>query len=432
MSSSTAQSAAGRPLTLDVSRPTAPSTASPPEGCTTPTIVSQSPGGSIRIRAKGGTIDAAMSEELLTSAAMNDAVAVVPPCVYTFVHRGWYFEASRAPMFSGAQLQGWAPQLAGRVTQLPEALFAGNWLSFVKLPPREAESQPVSPPCSQTPSLPPSPPDAAPTDGPTDGQRSSDGPTDGQRSSDDGAAPSSAAPRGRAGPRVARGFQIVLDAEGSLEGCAVERFSSHEAPLGKFEPVMPKVAQEEVWKKKLENAQKVADVRVLVSTSDWTFASRYWGSAYRHGRATGLDCVVTEEQLPLAMLCDEAKPILWFQQVDLYDDDLSDFGLCRVDAKVRVMPDFWFALTRQSIRVDNVLFRQIDCRLFHMFGSDFVLREFIWKQATVEDLKKRGHSFDPGNEKANHVNVGSDLLDSSDICHRVMYKIMIPTDCIVD
>lgn len=56
--------------------------------------------------------------------------------------------------------------------------------------------------------------------------------------------------------------------------------------------------------------------------------------------------------------------------------------------KIRVMPSSFLILQRYFLRVDNVLIKLIDTRLFHEFGTDFVIREFKVREMGYEDLLK--------------------------------------------
>ena len=40
------------------------------------------------------------------------------------------------------------------------------------------------------------------------------------------------------------------------------------------------------------------------------------------------------------------------------------------------MSDSWFVLVRYYLRVDNVVVRIFDTRLYHEFGTNYILREF--------------------------------------------------------
>lgn len=75
-------------------------------------------------------------------------------------------------------------------------------------------------------------------------------------------------------------------------------------------------------------------------------------------------------------------PYVVFEAVDFWESELDDNGVSKIDVKCRVMDRFWFVLMRFDLRVDNVVLRRIETRLFHKFGDDHVLREFTWKEAT--------------------------------------------------
>jgi len=87
------------------------------------------------------------------------------------------------------------------------------------------------------------------------------------------------------------------------------------------------------------------------------------------------------------------------------------------------MPTFWFVLLRCDIRVDNVMLRQIDTRVFHDFGEAEVLREFTWKEGTFEQLAQRGCDLGAGSPHISHETCGTHLLTQDDIKWRVMQSI---------
>lgn len=101
------------------------------------------------------------------------------------------------------------------------------------------------------------------------------------------------------------------------------------------------------------------------------------------------------------MLKNRELPILFYDQFILYQDDLEDCGEVIFDAKVRVMPNCWFALSKLYLRVDGVLVRTRETRLFHSFeatavGGDLngtdrkdgtkqtVHMEVVWKELRAE------------------------------------------------
>jgi hypothetical protein len=55
-------------------------------------------------------------------------------------------------------------------------------------------------------------------------------------------------------------------------------------------------------------------------------------------------------------------PILWFDDIDLYESELDDNGEAKLSVKVRVMPSCFFCLQRFYLRLDKVLMRIYDTR----------------------------------------------------------------------
>jgi hypothetical protein len=75
---------------------------------------------------------------------------------------------------------------------------------------------------------------------------------------------------------------------------------------------------------------------------------------------------------------------------------LEDCGEISIEAKVRVMPNCWFALVRYFLRIDNVLVRSRETRLFHEFSSarggsdspDEALKihvEVLWREKHLDE-----------------------------------------------
>lgn len=61
------------------------------------------------------------------------------------------------------------------------------------------------------------------------------------------------------------------------------------------------------------------------------------------------------------------EPILFYDDIVLYEDELADNGSSIVNVKVRVMPSGFLVLQRFFLRVDDVLFRVFDTRLYCAF-----------------------------------------------------------------
>lgn len=174
------------------------------------------------------------------------------------------------------------------------------------------------------------------------------------------------------------------------------------------------------------------DVKELDVTSDWTCFSPYWGSLYQTDTSgSSADKVLiqdaeeaTDEVLPMDLLRQHDE-IHWYQEVVFWEDELEDNGACRLSARVRVMPTFWFALLLCEMRVDNVLFREVATRLFCRFGSDHVLREWTWKEATYEALRGRGIATGFENPQISHESIGTSLMGPRDVRQQLRHVVRL-------
>jgi type 2A phosphatase activator TIP41 len=54
------------------------------------------------------------------------------------------------------------------------------------------------------------------------------------------------------------------------------------------------------------------------------------------------------------------------------------------------MGDCFYILQRFYLRVDKVLVRIYDTRIFHSFDTDYIIREFQHKEGTYEELLGKG------------------------------------------
>lgn len=103
------------------------------------------------------------------------------------------------------------------------------------------------------------------------------------------------------------------------------------------------------------------------------------------------------ERIDLAALSAK-EPILFYDEVILYEDELADNGVSLLTVKVRVMPSGWFLLLRYWLRVDGVLMRLRDTRMYCAFNdlnaTPVILRESCWREATFQSLSAKGFPSD--------------------------------------
>ena len=53
------------------------------------------------------------------------------------------------------------------------------------------------------------------------------------------------------------------------------------------------------------------------------------------------------------------------------------------------MGDCFYVLFRYYLRVDEVLVRIFDTRIFHSFDTNYITREFKYSESTYDELRKK-------------------------------------------
>jgi len=100
----------------------------------------------------------------------------------------------------------------------------------------------------------------------------------------------------------------------------------------------------------------------------------------------------SEVEIPLSKLGVD-NPILHFGEVTLYEDELGDKGYTKVNVRFRVMKDCFFVLLRSYTRVDHVLVRILDTRIYCEFKSSGpveLIRDFQHRESSYIQLKSKG------------------------------------------
>lgn len=155
-----------------------------------------------------------------------------------------------------------------------------------------------------------------------------------------------------------------------------------------------KVAPSEAWLKARMDSEYTQNV--MNAKFDWTFSSDYRGSLRQRvvdGETTQVVDMVDGDRVEFGVSdridlekLKEHKEILFYDEIDLFEDELADHGMAKCSVKIRFMDDSFFILLRYFLRVDNVFVRYFDTRYYHEFGKKFVLREFTNREATVSEL----------------------------------------------
>jgi hypothetical protein len=144
---------------------------------------------------------------------------------------------------------------------------------------------------------------------------------------------------------------------------------------------------------------------------DWTFSTPYTGSfifsTLRRRSPIHWQQALTSD-MDMKLLTDQTQPILYFDDVNLYEDDMHDNGYTSLRCKLRVMPSCFYVLMTLFVRVDHVMLRVREVRLFCKFNDNDVKvsRDVCWRECKWEKLVKLGLPSNVGSWRIENEEVG--------------------------
>ncbi|KAI0844991.1 TIP41-domain-containing protein [Daldinia vernicosa] len=212
-------------------------------------------------------------------------------------------------------------------------------------------------------------------------------------------------------------------------GWAVE-FNARDAldAVDKTDRNMLQVAYAKSWSASRE--QTSAGIKDVVRPYDWSYSTTYRGTVVPPSSrapppppplgpaATENDTTNTEEEeesknpseqqeiagaqkkknkfefapsnnpIPIELL-KRRDPILFFDEVMLYESELDDNGISVLSVKLRVHERRMLLLSRLFMRLDNVVVRIRDTRVYVDFAAEEVTREYTAKEMGFEDVKRK-------------------------------------------
>ncbi|RMZ78806.1 hypothetical protein DV738_g3570, partial [Chaetothyriales sp. CBS 135597] len=127
------------------------------------------------------------------------------------------------------------------------------------------------------------------------------------------------------------------------------------------------------------------DITEVIKPFDWSYTTDYAGELAEGSKEWE---VVADRQIPVELLR-RPDPILFFDDVMLYEDELADNGIAMLSVKIRVMPKRLLLLQRFFMRLDNVVLRLRDTRVYIDFEEMEVLREYLEKEDEYEQVKRK-------------------------------------------
>ena len=132
-----------------------------------------------------------------------------------------------------------------------------------------------------------------------------------------------------------------------------------------------------------DSERKHEGITEVVKPFDWSYSTDYKGTI----RSSVAFFEPTKTPIPLELL-KRPDPILFFDEVILYEDEMADNGITMYSCKIRVMPERLLLLCRFFMRLDNVLLRIRDTRIYIELATGEVIREYVAKEEKYEIVRQ--------------------------------------------
>ncbi|KAF4555544.1 Type 2A phosphatase activator TIP41-like protein [Elsinoe fawcettii] len=152
--------------------------------------------------------------------------------------------------------------------------------------------------------------------------------------------------------------------------------------VSKTKDGMLQVAYSEEWKKDRQHQEGIKEV---VKPFDWSYSTDFKGSTT--GAPAEWQATTNEENPVRTDLLARQDPIMFFDDVMLYEDELADNGIAVMSVKIRVMPERLLLLCRFFLRLDGVIVRVRDTRVYVELASNRIIRQYTAKEDKYENMR---------------------------------------------
>jgi len=148
----------------------------------------------------------------------------------------------------------------------------------------------------------------------------------------------------------------------------------------------------------------------VIEPFDWTFSTQYKGTLRTNNTSEPPRIEMEpQERLDLEKLKQREK-ILFYDELTLYEDELHDNGVSNLAVKIRVMPSGFFILLRFFLRVDGVLIKLHDTRIYFEVGNPYFLRQYQIREQSFDKLEHlEGNILGDANLVYPHLPVTSEV-----------------------
>jgi len=147
---------------------------------------------------------------------------------------------------------------------------------------------------------------------------------------------------------------------------------------------MLQVAYSKEWQADRQHQEGIKEV---VKPFDWSYSTDYKGTTSAGEETTGWRPSDPNKTPIRTDLLTRPDPILFYDDVVLYEDELADNGIAILSCKIRVMSERLLLLCRFFLRLDGVIVRIRDTRVYIELGSNLIIRQYTAKEENYEKVQ---------------------------------------------
>ena len=170
-------------------------------------------------------------------------------------------------------------------------------------------------------------------------------------------------------------------------------------PTSEEDQLVQKV--DEIYYIPLQAKSQYSKIDDSQTDEDWSFSSPYLGHITSINKSdinkfyTDMkeDKIFNIKQSNITFPETKVENILNYNVIHFFEDELGDIGLSEGKIGFGVMKDNFLGLMRCYLRVDNMLVRNIDTKIYHKFGSDYIMRNFTVKEKNYDEIRQKGFEF---------------------------------------
>jgi type 2A phosphatase activator TIP41 len=172
-----------------------------------------------------------------------------------------------------------------------------------------------------------------------------------------------------------------------------------------------------------------SEIKEVIKPFDWSYTTDYKGTLLpKPPSPTTLESPPvpsfspSETPLPVHLLT-RPDPIVFYTSTDLFEDELADNGMSVLTTKVRVMPQRLLLLSRFFMRLDDVLFRIRDTRVYIEFATGEVVREYTAREEKYSVVKGK---LGGGGDVAGLMREPDKLMGVCPVVETVRERLVLP------